>query len=273
MAEPRDGFVQANGLRLHYCEWGHASKPPLLLLHGFGNQAHIWDPFAETVVDRFHIYALDSRGHGDSDHAGEYGDTHNADDTVAVIDALGLTRLTLIGFSMGAANAMILISRRPDIVERLVIVDRGPESDPRGRERMARAISQARATFPDRDEALAYIRMANPRRSEALVQASLQHAFRALPDGTYQLKYDQKLRDRFMGHGGSGVDLWNCLEAVKCPTLIVRGGESDILPPAVAERMVDMLPDARLEIVPGAGHTVMLDNPEGFNRVVGAFLP
>lgn len=271
--EPRDGFVQANGLRLHYCEWGDPAKPPLLLLHGFGNQAHIWDPFLETVGDRYHAFALDSRGHGDSDHADAYGDSLNADDTMAAIDALGLTRFTLIGFSMGAANAMIVISRRPGLVERLVLVDRGPESDPRGRERMARAISQARTVFPNREEALAYIRMANPRRSEDLVQSSLRHAFRERPDGGFELKYDQKLRDRFMGHGGSGVDLWKCLEAIKCPTLLVRGGESDILPPAIADRMVAMLPDARLEIVPGAGHTVMLDNPSGFNQVVGAFLP
>jgi len=273
MVEPRDGFVEANGLRFHYLEWGTAERPPLLLLHGFGNQAHIWDPFAETVCDRYHIYAVDSRGHGDTGHADAYGDELNATDTLAVCDALGLTRFTLIGFSMGAANAMIVISRRPELVERLVLVDRGPESNPAGRERMSRAISQARSVFPNRDEALAYIRMANPRRPEDLVQTSLRQAFREMPDGSYQLKYDQKLRDRFLGHAGSGVDLWKCLEAVRCPTLIVRGGESDILTPAVAEKMLAMLPDARLEVVPDAGHTVMLENPSEFNRVVGAFLP
>jgi esterase len=271
--EPQDGFVQANGLRFHYLEWGSPDRPPLLLLHGFGNQAHIWDPFADTVSDRYHVYALDSRGHGDTDHAEAYGDELNAGDTLAVCQALGLTRFTLIGFSMGAANAMIVISRKPELVERLVLVDRGPESNPAGRVRMSRAINQARTSFSSRDEALAYIRMANPRRPEDLVQASLRHAFRELPNGSYQLKYDQKLRDRFMGHGGSGVDLWKCLEAVKCPTLLIRGGESDILAPEVAERMVAMLPDARLEVVPNAGHTVMLENPAGFNRVAGAFLP
>jgi len=271
--EPRDGFVTANGLRFHYLEWGAPSSPPLLLLHGFGNQAHIWDPFAQTVAGRYRVFALDSRGHGDSDHAAEYDDQLNADDTLAVVEDLGLQRPTLIGFSMGAANAMIVLSRRPELVERLVLVDRGPESDPRGRERMARAMSQVRGAFPNREEALAYTRLANPRRSEELVQASLAHAFRQLPDGSYELKSDQKLRDRFLGHAGSGTDLWKCLDAVRCPTLIVRGGESDVLPAAVAEKMVQMLPDASLVVVPHAGHTVMLDNPAEFNRVVGAWLP
>ncbi|HEX6513861.1 MAG TPA: alpha/beta hydrolase, partial [Chloroflexota bacterium] len=135
---PRDGFLTVNSLRLHYLEWGEPTRPPLLLQHGFGNQAHIWDPFAATVADRYHVFALDSRGHGDSDHADDYGDELNASDTLAACEALGLQRLTLIGFSMGGANALICVSRRPELVERLVLVDRGPDSDPRGRERMAR---------------------------------------------------------------------------------------------------------------------------------------
>jgi pimeloyl-ACP methyl ester carboxylesterase len=270
--EPRDGFVQANGLRLHYLEWGEQDKPVLLLLHGFGNQAHIWDLFADTVAGRYHVFALDQRGHGDSDHAGEYGDEPNAADTLAVCDALGFSRLTLVGFSMGGANAMIVTSRRPELVERLVIVDRGPESDPRGRERMARALSQARNVFPNRDEALAYIRLANPKRPEELVQRSLNYAFREQPDGSYQLKFDQKLRDRFGAHRGPRADLWKCLEAIRCPVLLVRGGDSDILAPEIADKMIAMLPDAQMVVVPGAGHTVMMDNPTGFNEAVGSWL-
>lgn len=271
--DPSDGFVQANGLQLHYLEWGSASNPPLLLLHGFGNEAHIWDRFAPTVSERYHVFALDSRGHGDSDHAGEYGDELNASDTIAVCEALGLQKLSLVGFSMGGGNAIILTSRQPERVERLVIVDRGPVSNPRGRERMNQAVSQAKSVFPNAEEALAYIRLANPRRPEELVQSSLQHAFRALPGGSYELKYDQKLREGRTSHRGSAVDWWKCLGEIRCPTLIVRGGESDILAQDVAEKMLTVLPQATLEVVPGAGHPVMMDNPEGFNRVVSAWLP
>jgi esterase len=80
------------------------------------------------------------------------------------------------------------------------------------------------------------------------------------------------LRDGRAAHRGPGVDLWKCLEAVRCPMLLVRGGESDILAQDVAEQMVGMVPNARLEVVPGAGHPVMMDNPDGFNRVVSAWL-
>jgi esterase len=271
--DPRDGFVHANGLRLHYLEWGSAAHPPLLLLHGFGNEAHIWDRFAPTVSERYHVFALDSRGHGDSDRADEYDDEHNAADTIAVCDVLGLQRLSLVGFSMGGGSAILVTSQQPDRIERLVIVDRGPVSNPAGRERLNRAISQAQSVFANAAEALAYIRLANPRRPEDLVQASLRHAFRKLPDGRYELKYDPKLREGRAGHRGSAVDWWRCLEAIRCPVLIVRGGESDVLAQGVAEKMLAVLPNATLEMVPGAGHTVMMDNPEGFNRVVGEWLP
>jgi pimeloyl-ACP methyl ester carboxylesterase len=271
--DPRDGVVQANGLHFHYLEWGSAADPHLLLLHGFGNEAHIWDRFAPLVNDRYHVIALDSRGHGDSDRAQEYGDEFNAADTIAICDALGLRRLTLVGFSMGGGNAILVTSRQPERVERLVIVDRGPVSNAAGRERMNHAVSQAKSVFSNAEEALAYIRLANPRRPEELVEASLHHAFRSLPDGSYELKYDPKLREGRAGHRGSAVDWWRLLEGIGCPTLIVRGGESDILAQDVAEKMLTVLPDAKLEVVPGAGHPVMMDNPEGFNRVVNGWLP
>jgi pimeloyl-ACP methyl ester carboxylesterase len=154
-----------------------------------------------------------------------------------------------------------------------VIVDRGPEGNPRGRERLAETVAQARAIFPNRQEAAAYVRQANPRRSPEAVEASLTYAFREQPDGSFSLKYDQRLRDRFLEREGSGVDLWQAIDHISCPVLIVRGGESDVLSDEVARKMQARLPNALYETVPGAGHTVMLDNPPGFNAVVEPFFP
>ena len=259
-------------MRLHYLEWGAADLPALLLLHGFANQAHMWDLFAPTVADRYHVFALDFRGHGDSDHAETYGDEANLNDTLQVIEHLGLERLSLLGFSMGGAAAMLTTARLVDRVSRLVIVDRGPETSERGRERMARALRQARPSFASREEALAYIRLANPKRPEALVERSLEHAFRRLEDGSYRIKYDPRLRDGFIRGDVPRLDLWQALRSIHCPTLIVRGGDSDILAPDVAEKMLETVPGSCMETVPGAGHNVAQDQPEAFNRVVGGFL-
>ncbi|MHB8619136.1 MAG: alpha/beta fold hydrolase [Chloroflexota bacterium] len=267
-----DGSIHAHGLIFHYLEWGSPDSPPLVLLHGFGNQAHLWDGFAPTAAARHHVYAFDLRGHGDTEHAETYGNRLNAQDLEALVDALSLAPFGLVGFSMGGIASMLYASDHPNAVSRLVLVDVGPEMDPRGLARLKATIGQARSTFATRDETLAYIRLANPRMSEGLVVQALGYAFRPRSDGSYEMKYDERLRASF-GRGGTGsASLWERLTRIGCPTLIVRGEDSDLFMHDTALRMLDVLPDARLETVAGAGHAAMLDNPEGFNAAVGAFL-
>src|SRR5580704_14628417 len=69
-----DRYVKVNGLRLHYLEWGAAGAPPIVMLHGLRGSAHTWDLVAEPISDRYHVFALDQRGRGDSDWApgGQY---------------------------------------------------------------------------------------------------------------------------------------------------------------------------------------------------------
>ncbi|HUZ78300.1 MAG TPA: alpha/beta hydrolase [Chloroflexota bacterium] len=264
--------VPANGLRLHYLEWGDTGTPTVLL-HGFGNEAHIWDLFAPAIVPRCHVFAPDARGHGDSQWAPEYGAEHNAADLAALLDALGLPAINLVGFSMGGMCSLLYASDHPERVERLVLVDVGPAASPGGTQNIRQVVQRARDVFPSAGEALAYIRLANPRRSEELVQASLRHAFRRQDDGTYRLKSDPALRQGAASQPRpSEEQLWERLGRIACPCLIVRGAESPQLSQATAERMLEVLPNARLEVVSGAGHTVMMDNPAGFEAVVSSFL-
>lgn len=148
VVESRDGFIEANGLRFHYLEWGEAGAPALCLFHGFGNQAHIWDLCAPVLAGRYHIYAFDSRGHGDTDYASDYGVEFNAADARALIDELGLERLSLIGFSMGGITTIHFASDQPGRVERLVLVDVGPEVNPAGARGMRATVAQAQSRFP-----------------------------------------------------------------------------------------------------------------------------
>ena len=101
----------------------------------------------------------------------------------------------------------------------------------------------------------------------------MRHAVRPSPDGGLEWKYDKALRD-MMRQGGrrETIDLWEPPRRITCPTLLVRGAESDILSPEIAKRMIDALPDGRLVEIPGAGHTVPGDQPEAFAAAVGAFL-
>src|SRR3990172_10551064 len=104
--EPKDGFVEANCIRLHYTEWGGA-PPPVVLLHATGFLARLWEPIAIEMSARFHVYALDARGHGDSDKpvlsgvegpapAEGYGWEGLAADLPGFLDTLGLLRVPIL---------------------------------------------------------------------------------------------------------------------------------------------------------------------------------
>src|SRR5688572_5393922 len=127
LLRPIERDLKVGNARLRLLDWGGEGRPPVLLLHGFTGHAHAWDTLSIALQPRFHVLALDQRGHGDSDP----GDVYNAvvafDDLAGVVDELRLSRLLLIGLSMGGRNAMYFTARRPGVVERLVIVDIGPE--------------------------------------------------------------------------------------------------------------------------------------------------
>src|SRR5581483_11833259 len=114
-------------VKLHYLDWGNNTAQPMLLLHGFTSHAHSWDTFAAALAPAFHIVALDQRGHGDSDWAPEYRPEQSIGDIHGVVQALALHRMVLLGLSMGGSNAIHYTAAHPEEVERLVIVDIGPE--------------------------------------------------------------------------------------------------------------------------------------------------
>jgi len=127
LLRPIDRAFTVKGLTLHLLDWGGEGRTPLLLLHGFTGHAHAWDTLSIALQPHFHVYALDQRGHGDSDPADVYNPAVAFDDISGVIDALGLSSLVLVGLSMGGRNAIYFTSKRPEAVQKLVIVDIGPE--------------------------------------------------------------------------------------------------------------------------------------------------
>jgi pimeloyl-ACP methyl ester carboxylesterase len=274
----------AHGLELHLLEWS-GSGVPLLLLHGFGNDAHIWDAFAPAVAPYYRTLALDHRGHGDSgwDPESRYDHDTMVADVEALTHALGIDRLVLIGHSLGGRIATLFAARHASRMAGLVLVDIGPEVDPRGVLRIrSETAANADPVFASEQEYARLLSLHYPAaRPETLLRMA-HHGLRRLEDGTLRLKMDPALRG---GSGGresaedaarrereSAAAQWQALAAIACPTLVVRGAASDVFAPDVADRMVEVLPRGALAVVPRAGHSVMTDNPEGFRDAVVGFV-
>ncbi len=139
---PQDKSVTANGLKLHYLDWGTVGKPPMVLLHGLRGHAHSWDDVSAAMCRDFHVLALDQRGRGDSDWApdGDYTTPAYVADLAAFSEILGLASFVLVGHSMGGRNSIAFTARYPEKANKLVLVDIGPTIDPKGAERIVQEI-------------------------------------------------------------------------------------------------------------------------------------
>jgi pimeloyl-ACP methyl ester carboxylesterase len=274
-ALPQDRFFDANGIRFHYLDWGNAGRPPLLLLHGFAQQAHSWDFVALGLRDLCHVISMDLRGHGDSGwpEAFAYQIADYASDVAALTAAAGLRRPIVCGLSLGGRVAFTHAAQAPDAVGGLIVVDVGPAIEPAGRDRIRRFV-ESQQVFDSFDEMVAYsLRYTRRLRTEAQVRGSLRNATRQIEGGKWTWKYDPRLRGpRRPDPANNEQHMWDLLSSIRCPALFVRGGESDVLSQDVLERMHRTVPDSEIVVVERAGHLVPGDNPAGFVKAVRPFL-
>jgi pimeloyl-ACP methyl ester carboxylesterase len=279
----------SDGLSLHVLEWSREGTP-LVFVHGFGNDAHIWDDAAPAVATYYRTLAVDLRGHGDSDRDPEcrYDYEFHVADLEAVLAKLGVERLVLVGHSLGGRIGTLFAGRHPDRMAGLVIVDSAPELDVRGTVRirvdLQKNSDEGGASFAAEAEYRDALAHAYPAASRETLARMAHHGLRRRDDGRLEPKLDPAW---FKGRRDAGTDaeamrareerltrdMWDALARVPCPTLVVRGAASDVLSPDVADRMVEeVLPHGRLVVIPRAGHSVMVDNPEAFRAALTGFV-
>jgi pimeloyl-ACP methyl ester carboxylesterase len=271
---PSQHYVILDGMRFRYLDWGNDDLPPLLFLHGGALTAHTWDLCCLALRDQFHCLALDQRGHGDSDWAPDvdYSIVAQRNDIERFADKLGLEHFVLAGMSMGAINALAFAIRHCDRLAALVLIDAGPEVRRRGSSRIRDFVNGV-AEVPTLDGIIERALAFNPRRDPQILRRSLMHNLRQTADGGWTWKYDRR-RFQALGeerHRGERQELAEQLHQVRCPTLVVRGAESDVFHVEDAERLVNRLPDGRWVTVPHAGHTVQGDNPKGLVAALRKF--
>ncbi len=274
MPTAHDRRVNARGLSFHYVEWGTPAAPPLLCLHGITQTAHSWDEVAADLSSHYRVLCFDQRGHGDSDWApdGDYTRQTQAADLDAITDTLGLSRFILAGMSMGGINSITFTVRHPQKVRAVIIVDVSPEIQVKGVEHIRNFI-QAPDELDSFEEFVERAHQFNPRRSLDNIRSRLSYNLKRLPNGKWTWKYDKALRSGERSFQASTLlNLWDDVRAIRCSTLIIKGGESDILSEESAVKLQQAIPASRLAVVPGAGHSVMGDNPAAFVAAVRSFL-
>ena len=272
---PISKYVNVNGVRLRYLDWGTRGLPPMVCLHGHTGQARIWDEFAEVMRDSYHVYAVDQRGHGESAHALDgYARDRFVEDLAAFVDALELERFTLSGLSMGGWHSMLYTAEHADRVERIVMVDIGPEPS---EEAVAASGSRPLTpmAFDSIEDAVAWMRSGNPWASDARLLKDAQHKMKQTDDGLWTWKADHDLFNVPLPDM-SDPDLigryWSALETIPCPILEVRGSESPLVSDAVLDRMKAAANDLTSVDVADAGHVVTVDKPREFIAATREFL-
>lgn len=269
-----------DGLSLHLVDYG-GEGPPLLLVHGTGLVAQVWGVMVPYLTSRFHVYALDRKGHGDSDKPEQgYRLEESAAEYSTVVEQIGGDGWSAIGHSSGGTSLGLTAVRRPELFRRVAMVDpiifpsrRQAPAALAGAQSMAERTRQRRshwssgqAMFDD----LATKRAFRTWQPEALWDY-VQYGAEIGEDGSVRLKCPPEIEARMYGHS-SDLDLFEEFAQIPIPTLIIRGGQTDRFPRESAERAAASNAHIRLVEMPKLSHFASMEDPAEVSRLCGEFL-
>ena len=275
--EPNVRYVSRHtvlrGMRFHFTEWGDVAAPPVVLLHGGNQSSHSWDLVSLHLADRYHVYALDQRGHGDTEWSRELDYSMDAmvSDVRAFVAAAGIEHPIVFGHSMGGRVALSTALAAPDLARAMVIVDVGPELSAEGTKVVADFVVH-NIEFDDLNVFLDNVVRYDRFRSREHVARTVKYNLLVRADGKYVSKVDHRRMTGTAAGGALNTLTLDDVGAITSPLLLVRGGESDVLLADAAERFVEALPNGRMVTVPNVGHNVHGGNTAGFLQAVGPFL-
>jgi pimeloyl-ACP methyl ester carboxylesterase len=268
----RESVEVAPGRRLSALVWG-ATAPELVLLHGGAQNAHTWDTVAMALGRPLVAIDLPGHGHSDAPADGALGLRANAADVAAAIAALAPDAKAVVGMSLGGLTTVALADDHPELVRKVVLVDVTPKVEGPGAAAIV-AFVNGPESFADFDELLARTIEFNPTRSESSLRRGILHNALQRDDGSWVWRYR-----RFTDGGGAersipAEDLWDALEGIQVPIMLVRGMRAGSVVDDDAEaELLRRQPTARVEHVAEAGHSVQGDDPLELARLLQDFIP
>jgi pimeloyl-ACP methyl ester carboxylesterase len=281
MTEPESRFFESMRLRLHYVVWGDETKPPLILVHGGRDHARSWDFVAARLIDRFAVYALDLRGHGESDWStgSAYHLSDNVADLARLVQVLDRGPVNLVGHSMGGRLVLDYGAIYPEHVQKIVAIEgfgrvrftRTPLQRLRGYVDYIRELEERTPrSYPTLDDAIARMHDANRHLTPEVARHLTEHAVLRQEDGSYVWKFDNyvRLQSPTEWDNEETRALWG---AIKAPTLHIGGSESWGTRFAGRESLAGAIPGSRVVIVKDAAHWVHHDQLNQFVTLVREF--
>lgn len=271
-----------DGTKLHYLHWPNSSaKSVCVLLHGFTNDAHIFDGLSAKLQTHHQVISIDFRGHGDSDWdpKARYSHEQLIADTVFILEQLNIQpeNLHLIGHSLGARIGALMLAEKAWQAASFCIIDTGPDVRQVGVDKVRKDALNMPKVFNSTEDYLQFLQqmyfLAKPEKLKQLAHWGLK-----VVEGKQVPKTDPAFTSALWTPSKDlrtplNEQLWQALQKISSPTLILRGQASAILSQKTAEKMAnETLSNATLEIIPRAGHALMVDNPEAFEQSVIRFI-
>lgn len=271
---PEDRYIDVNGVKLHFLDWGNRTYQPMLLLHGFMAHAHVWDDLALAFRSDYHVIALDQRGHGESEWSedGKYTIDDHSLDIGSFIEILGLKDLILIGHSMGGRNALFYTACKPHRVERVILVDVRPGNDSYALNALKHLVVNLPIQSDSLDEVVNTLKALYPFLPIETCNRIIARGYQRRNDGKWIPRYDTKMSISTKRSHNDAEELWAFLKHIPCATLVVRGEQSPFLSREDAQRICELMPKAVWREIPKATHMPAQENPDAFNNAVLKFL-
>ncbi|MEY2762209.1 MAG: alpha/beta fold hydrolase [Ilumatobacteraceae bacterium] len=270
----------ADGRQVSALKWGSES-PRLVLVHGTAQNAHTWDTVALALG--MPLLAIDLPGHGHSDwrQDASYTPQTLANDLAPVVAQHAPDAVAIVGMSLGGLTCLALAHGNPSLVRHLVMVDITPGVTSKKAKAVLDFINGPQS-FASFDELLARTKEHNPTRSESSLRRGILHNARQLDDESWEWRYDRRGRSNNEnapreGEGESAAPrpdslvLWEAISSLHCELLLVRGGISPVVDDEDVAELKRRKPNAVVEVVDGAGHSVQGDRPVELAKILARF--
>jgi len=273
--EPMHLWPGSGGTRIAADTWGDPQGTLVVLQHGGGQTRHAWKTVGQRLGKAgYHAVAFDARGHGDSDWAadGRYDQDAMVEDLQRVLSRLGARLPVLVGASMGGGTSLVAVGEGHVRATALVLVDIAPRVEPAGVEKIRAFMSHKPEGFDSLEEVADAISRYQPHRARPSTMDGLAKNVRVDTHGKYRWHWDPRFRSGRLDLEQRQQRLEACARRIAIPTLLVRGGLSDVLSNDGARAFLELCPHCEYFDVKNAGHMIAGDRNDVFGNAVIDFL-